>query len=186
MCCLGDFFSYVIVDNKHFKKNNVFISFCVKISSFRRAGSPQLPRLHYPQCTKGASNKEVSWRWYFVIDEPRHCVSPDFLVTDSWIHGFTAAQWVRGDPEPPALQRHLFPEQRKSCQTCIDAWRRRGRTISTGLLWQLTGRTFTCSVCFMSCSTSLWFDKTMLWFVYIRFIPVGSCLVGSCTLQRTI
>lgn len=136
MCCLGDFFSYVIVDNKHFKKNKVFILFCVKISSFRRAGLPQLPRLHYPQCTNRVSNKEVSWRWL-------HCVSPDFLVTDSWIHGFTAAQWVRGDPEPPALQRHLFPEQRQSCQTYIDTWRRRGRTISTGLLWQLTGKTFT-------------------------------------------
>lgn len=122
-----------------------------------------------------ASNKEVSWRClYFVIDEPRHCVSPDFLVTDSWIHGFTAAQWVRGDPEPPALQRHLFSEQWQSCQTCIANWRRHGRTISAGVLWRLTGRTLTCSVCFMSCSISLWSHKTMLWFVYIRFIPVGS------------
>lgn len=152
MCCLGDFFSYVIVDNKHFKKNNVLILFGVKISSFRRTGLSQLTRLHYPQCTNRVSNKEVSWKcWHFVINEARHCVSADFLVTDSWIHGFTAAQWVRGDPEPPALQRHLFPEQWQSCQTCIATWRRRGRTISTGLLWQLTGR------------------RLMLWLLHVMF-----------------
>lgn len=134
------------------RKCRVCLSLC-KLSLPCGQELPQHAWLQHPQCTKPANNQEVSWRWWnFVLSGFRQSRWPHIVGRfDTWIHGFTAAQWVRSDPEPAALQRRLFSKQCESCQRCILTWRREtdgGGAISAELLWQFTGKKVRCLISF--------------------------------------
>lgn len=150
MCCLGDFLSYVIVDNKHFKKISclpfplqTIATLWTRVASTRMTTTPTM---HQTGQQPGSELEMVKLR-----SERLPSVTMTTYRWETWIHGFTAAQWVRSDPEPAALQRRLFSEQCESCQRCILNERREtdgGGTISAELLWQFTGKKVRCLISF--------------------------------------
>lgn len=142
--------------------------------------------LQYPQCTNTANNPEVSWRWW------NFAISGFSEIFDARRHGLTAAQWVRSDPEPAALQRHLLSKRWESCQGCIIAWQggtRGGGQISAWLLWQFTGKKvgFNWRVAFFFSSyadvtlfTLLFVIKVDVQFLIMTFLsPADICRLGA-------